>query len=732
VDATCTNTPGSYFCTCHLGYDGDGVNCTAVYCPSGFSNSSSWPQTLSDSYATFTCSPGYYAPDPSVYCNLTGWTAEWGVDPCEPVYCVAGSDSFATWPQTLGGSSANFSCNPGFNAVNPTVSCRQVEAFAGWGANPCEPVYCFAGADTTGSWTQALASMTGTFTCSSGYYASNHTVLCVQTGGTAAWATDPCAPVSCQAGSNASATWARTLATTSQGFGCNPGYYAANTSVYCSQNGSTGVWGASPCEAVDCPAGADDTAAWSLTLGTSSGYYDCSPGYYAANPSVYCYQVGGFASWGANPCEPVYCYAGVDATAAWPQVQAGSYGVYTCSPGYYATNPSTLCSQASGGVGVWDANPCQPVYCSEGANAGATWPPTLASTAVTWTCLSGSYAANATVACTQNGGVGLWGENPCESVSCPAGNTSFTSWPATAAGTFGTVTCSPGCAAATGTAVFCQQEGPAAFWSPDVCQPVYCEAGVGASGNWSTTQADMYGEWVCQSGYFAANASSWCALEGLTAVWSSDPCERVYCEAGVNLTASWPETPSGLLAEFVCAPGHYAANTSVLCVEEEGGTADWAGNPCEPLGCAVLTEDSNSAWPVSPLGKTVTGVCTLDYFGSPTRTCLLVNGTASWGPISSPCRGKTIFLSFFVCVFVDLGFIVLFVQRLHRRRLCKTCQQLPPEGLSSAASLRGWPSWRCSRPRWSSCRGADCSQKAPRPPLRAPPRKPRRKLAMWR
>ena len=29
-DANCTNTKGSFYCTCHTGYSGDGVLCTGI------------------------------------------------------------------------------------------------------------------------------------------------------------------------------------------------------------------------------------------------------------------------------------------------------------------------------------------------------------------------------------------------------------------------------------------------------------------------------------------------------------------------------------------------------------------------------------------------------------------------------------------------------------------------------------------------------------------------------
>ena len=31
-DANCTNTKGSFYCTCHTGYSGDGVRCIGMRC----------------------------------------------------------------------------------------------------------------------------------------------------------------------------------------------------------------------------------------------------------------------------------------------------------------------------------------------------------------------------------------------------------------------------------------------------------------------------------------------------------------------------------------------------------------------------------------------------------------------------------------------------------------------------------------------------------------------------
>ena len=42
VQATCTNTPGSYNCTCDIGYSGDGFNCTGNISISFFFGFAEW------------------------------------------------------------------------------------------------------------------------------------------------------------------------------------------------------------------------------------------------------------------------------------------------------------------------------------------------------------------------------------------------------------------------------------------------------------------------------------------------------------------------------------------------------------------------------------------------------------------------------------------------------------------------------------------------------------------
>ena len=194
-------------------------------------------------------------------------------------------------------------------------------------------VYSTDGTSSNSSWPQALAGTYGTFTCAQGYFASNTTVFCSQNGASASWGSDPCQPVYCANETSFNSSWPQTLAGTNGTFACTGGYYASNTSVNCTQNGDSATWGSNQCEPVYCSAGSSFNSSWPQTLAGDNATYCCVGGYFAIDPFVECTQDGDSASWGNNPCQPVYCAAGTSSNSSWPQTLAGTNGTFTCATG---------------------------------------------------------------------------------------------------------------------------------------------------------------------------------------------------------------------------------------------------------------------------------------------------------------------------------------------------------------------------------------------------------------
>jgi len=113
-----------------------------------------------------------------------------------PAICYAGNDIISSWPTTPVGSSAVFNCSAGYFSSNNTAICTWNGVSSNWDKNPCQEVYCSAGATDSVSWPSTLSGTSFTFSCKDGYYSALpcSTVLCVQYGGSADWATLP----SCQ------------------------------------------------------------------------------------------------------------------------------------------------------------------------------------------------------------------------------------------------------------------------------------------------------------------------------------------------------------------------------------------------------------------------------------------------------------------------------------------------------------------------------------------------------
>ena len=108
-----------------------------------------------------------------------------------PALCNAGSNASASWPSTVGGSSAVFICSAGYFSSNNKVNCTWNGVSSNWDRNPCEAVYCSAGETDSVSWPSTLSGTFFIFSCKDGYYSALpcSTVLCVQDGGSADWAT---------------------------------------------------------------------------------------------------------------------------------------------------------------------------------------------------------------------------------------------------------------------------------------------------------------------------------------------------------------------------------------------------------------------------------------------------------------------------------------------------------------------------------------------------------------
>jgi len=108
VNATCANTPGSFTCTCNVGYSGDGATCTEIdECVAGTDNCSA--------DASCTNSPGSF----SCLCNV-GFTGD-GVSCTDIDECAAATDNCdanATCSNTPGSFSCV--CNPGYGGDGVT------------------------------------------------------------------------------------------------------------------------------------------------------------------------------------------------------------------------------------------------------------------------------------------------------------------------------------------------------------------------------------------------------------------------------------------------------------------------------------------------------------------------------------------------------------------------------------------------------------------------------------
>lgn len=162
----------------------------------------------------------------------------------------------------------------------------------------------------------------------------------------------------CPASSYSDATWNQTLSATSTSGTCDPGYYSSNCTRQCTQTGSTGTWSltvTNPCQPVYCLEGSLANHTFPQIQAGEAGEITCKPGFYSLDPSATCVQNGSDATWTlpTEPCLPVYCPANVTQGISFPETQASLNATGTCMQGY-AGNIQRRCSQ-SGPDATWEA-----------------------------------------------------------------------------------------------------------------------------------------------------------------------------------------------------------------------------------------------------------------------------------------------------------------------------------------------------------------------------------------
>ncbi|XP_076814212.1 sushi, von Willebrand factor type A, EGF and pentraxin domain-containing protein 1-like isoform X2 [Clavelina lepadiformis] len=375
--ATCTNSEGSYQCSCNVGWTGDGFECMEIDCgsPAAVEHGEITGTNFKfDGVVEYLCNVGY---------NLIGvWKrtcqtdSEWSDDSpvCEIVECVSPETvayAIIDMPSETYGSVTKYTCESGYQMEGePTRVCQETGA---WSGSPpvCNPVPCPPLDDLNNGEVASTGSVylsTASYSCNEGYYLVGQDELtCLATRAWGDLKTETllmppvCLPEPCFPPDDISNAYYVLMGADDFVFGshveynCNEGYNPLGENRLDCQ--SDGMWNNPDdpfkCNPVPCSLPEelqngkierqgtipDDN---SYTFGHSIAYI-CLPGFdLVGTPTSDCQSTG---TWSAQTpmCEPVHCGMPPEVDNAAVELQRGPYKdgphfksqvIYKCDEGY--------------------------------------------------------------------------------------------------------------------------------------------------------------------------------------------------------------------------------------------------------------------------------------------------------------------------------------------------------------------------------------------------------------
>ncbi len=548
-DATCTNTDGSFECSCNAGFDGDGLECTDIdECTLG-SDTCDDHADCANTAGSFTCT-----------CK-DGWEGDG--ETCNDINECANADSNnCDVNATCTNIDASYTCECNTGFLGNGESCTDINECDDDELNECDvnaictntpgayTCECKDGYNDEGNQGFACSAIS----CNPIDQPANGTLNCVGSN----YYGDICA-VTCGNGYNLNGPIERTCQANGLWSGNDNSCVPANCGEVIIENGT-----------MTCPAGG--------TTYPNTCTVSCNNGHNLAGVnSLMCTANG---TWGntAPTCNPVSCLATNLPAPPFGSKQCpngstfGNSCTFTCQEGYTLSNDTPITCYADGN---WSASApsCIPASC-----------PTL------------SAISDGTISLSD--GTGTFGDSA--SYSCDTGYhlevTTCTTGEPNDAGVTEEV------CIVTEPAVWtrdCQTDGT---WSNQdaSCQPDLCDAldTVANGGAWSCSDDNRFDSTcsvTCNTGYdLSGEGSLTCGVDG----WSGSPptcapkdCGVLESPANGNKVCS-NSTTYGSECSFSCDNGYALSNSSTVTCRDDG---TWSDDPptCIPASCPTLSAVTN-------------------------------------------------------------------------------------------------------------------------------------------